>query len=211
MQLIGMLDSPFVRRVAVALLKLQIPFQHKPISLFRHIDAFSAINPLLKAPTLVTDESVVLVDSTTILEFIHWRYEQAPSLWPVDPKLRLTAYRAMSVALTVGEKAVQLHYERALRPPERQHEPWRQRVLSQLTAGLEALEREPPFKTWFAGGDFGHPDIAVATMVGFGRLMFPDLVSKERYPRLAAFCDRAEALPEFRAAPAMDGATVGMS
>ena len=49
MQLIGMLDSPYVRRVAVALIAAGVPFEHRPISLFRHIDAFSKINPLLKA------------------------------------------------------------------------------------------------------------------------------------------------------------------
>ena len=52
MQLIGMLDSPYVRRVAIALIMAKTPFIHRPISLFRHIDQFSKLNPLLKAPTL---------------------------------------------------------------------------------------------------------------------------------------------------------------
>ncbi len=62
MQLIGMLNSPYVRRVALALITAKVPFEHRPISLFRHIDAFSAINPLLKAPTLVADDGTVLVE-----------------------------------------------------------------------------------------------------------------------------------------------------
>ena len=41
MQLIGMLDSPYVRRVAIALIVAKAPFTHRPISLFRHIDEFS--------------------------------------------------------------------------------------------------------------------------------------------------------------------------
>ena len=63
MQLIGMLDSPYVRRVAVAMIAAGVAFEHKPISLFRHIDAFTKLSPLLKAPSLVTDEGVVLVES----------------------------------------------------------------------------------------------------------------------------------------------------
>ena len=55
MQLIGMLDSPYVRRVAIVLIMAKTPFIHRPISLFRHIDQFSELNPLLKAPTLLTD------------------------------------------------------------------------------------------------------------------------------------------------------------
>jgi len=63
MQLIGMLDSPYVRRVAIALIMAKTPFIHRPISLFRHIDQFSELNPLLKAPTLLTDDGVTLMDS----------------------------------------------------------------------------------------------------------------------------------------------------
>ena len=58
MQLIGMLDSPYVRRVAIALIIAKTPFIHRPISLFRHVDQFSKLNPLLKAPTLITDDGV---------------------------------------------------------------------------------------------------------------------------------------------------------
>lgn len=36
MQLIGMLDSPFVRRVAIALRLLDLPYEHRPLSVFRN-------------------------------------------------------------------------------------------------------------------------------------------------------------------------------
>ena len=62
MQLIGMLDLPYVRRVAIALIVAKAPFTHEPISLFRHIDEFLRVNPLLKAPTLVADDGTVLME-----------------------------------------------------------------------------------------------------------------------------------------------------
>src|SRR5262245_45165972 len=68
MRLIGMMDSPYVRRVAVSLKCLGLPLVHEPVSVFRHYDRFAAINPVVKAPTLVTDDSVVLMESTLILE-----------------------------------------------------------------------------------------------------------------------------------------------
>jgi len=37
MQLIGMLDSPFVRRVAISLRLLDLPFEHRFLSVFRHM------------------------------------------------------------------------------------------------------------------------------------------------------------------------------
>src|SRR5579863_5225210 len=137
-----MLDSPYVRRVAIALLRLGLGFEHRPLSLFRDIDAFRAINPVLKAPTFIADDGTILMDSSLIIDYAQSLAPHAPRLTPAAPAARLTSYRLNGLGLAVSEKAVQLHYERSLRPPERQHEPWRQRVLGQLAAGLEGLERE---------------------------------------------------------------------
>ena len=53
MQLIGMLDSPFVRRVAVTMRFLDIDYEHRPLSVLRGFDEFRRVNPLVKVPTLV--------------------------------------------------------------------------------------------------------------------------------------------------------------
>ncbi|MGO4871740.1 MAG: glutathione S-transferase family protein [Roseiarcus sp.] len=203
MELVGMLDSPYVRRVAVALIAAGVPFTHRPISLFRHIDEFSRVNPLLKAPTFVADDGTVLMDSSVILEHLAC---VSPAVAALTPRA-LAAARATGLALTVMEKAVQRHYERALRPLEKQHEPWIARVDRQLAAGLEALERELPGSGWVGGGALGVADISVVCAFGFTQILLADLVDKARYPRIAAFCARGEALPAFRAAPALDGVT----
>ena len=208
MQLTGMLDSPFVRRVAIALVKWRVPFEHRPISLFRHIDAFTLVNPLLKAPTLTTDEGVVLMESSVILEYLAGANPRLPSLWPVGAADRLVAARLTGLALTVGEKAVQLHYERMLRPPERQHEPWRRRVSDQLGHGLRALEAEASAWGWIGNEGIGHADIAIACMVGFAKEQFPEQFDDTACPCLLAHSARAEALPEFLAVPALDGVAV---
>ena len=61
MRLIGMLDSPFVRRTAVCLEHLQVKFQHEPVSVFSNFEQFRSINPLVKAPTLICDDGTVLI------------------------------------------------------------------------------------------------------------------------------------------------------
>ncbi|WP_436015879.1 glutathione S-transferase N-terminal domain-containing protein [Phenylobacterium sp. LjRoot219] len=58
MRLIGNLNSPYVRRVAISLRLMGLPFEHEAVSVFRQFDAFAAINPVVKAPTFVTDEGV---------------------------------------------------------------------------------------------------------------------------------------------------------
>jgi glutathione S-transferase len=206
MQLIGMLDSPYVRRVAIALIVAGTPFKHRPISLFRHIDQFSKLNPLLKAPTLVADEGTALMDSSVILDYLAALDPRIAALTPSHVPARLRASRATGLALTVMEKAVQRHYERMLRPAEKRHEPWIERVMSQLTGGLNALNAELPGSGWI-GGELGLADISVACAFGFIEGVVADIVETSRYPNLAAFSARAEALPAFRAAPAQDSVT----
>jgi glutathione S-transferase len=206
MQLIGMLDSPYVGRVAIALIIAKTPFIHRPISLFRHIDQFSKLNPLLKAPTLLTDDGVALMDSSLILDYLAGVHSRIAALTPTKPRQRLEALRATGLALAVMEKAVQRHYERVVRPAEKQHEPWVDRVMRQLTAGLSALDSELPGSGWI-GGELGVADITVVCAFGFTRSLLADVVKTSRYPNLGAFCARAEALSPFRAAPPEDGAT----
>jgi glutathione S-transferase len=208
MQLIGMLDSPYVRRVAIALIVARTPFTHRPISLFRHIEQFSNLNPLLKAPTLVADDGTALMDSSVILDYLAGVDPRIAALTPSDAPARLRALRATGLALTVMEKAVQRHYERALRPPEKRHEPWIDRVMGQLTSGLSALDGELPRSGWISG-ELGLADISVACAFGFTEGILADLVETKRYPNLAGFCARAEALPAFRAAPPQDGVQAG--
>ena len=209
MQLIGMLDSPYVRRVAIALIIAKTPFIHRPISLFRHIDQFSKLNPLLKAPTLLTDDGVALMDSSVILDYLAGVDPGVAALTPSKAPQRLEALRATGLALTVMEKAVQRHYERMLRPAEKQHEPWVDRVMGQLNAGLSAMDAELPGSGWISG-ELGLADITVACAFGFTHALLADVVETSRYPNLGAFCARAEALPPFRAAPPEDGATASV-
>jgi glutathione S-transferase len=206
MQLIGMLDSPYVRRVAIALIAARIPFAHRPISLFRHIDQFSKLNPLLKAPTLIADDGTALMDSGVILDYLAGVEPRIAALTPSHAPARLRALRATGLALTVMEKAVQRHYERALRPAEKRHEPWVDRVMGQLTSGMSALDAELPRSGWLSG-ELGLADITAACAFSFTEGVLADLFETNRYPNLAAFSARAEALPAFRAAPPEDGIT----
>ena len=60
MQLIGFMDSPYVRRVGVTAQFLGIPYEHRELSIFREYDEFRKINPLVKVPTLICDDGQVL-------------------------------------------------------------------------------------------------------------------------------------------------------
>jgi glutathione S-transferase len=123
MRLVGMLDSPYVRRVAVSLKLMDLAFELSQVSVFRGFDEFKSVNPVVKAPTLVTDDGVVLMDSGLILEYAERLAGPSRSLMPSDPGEHVRALRAIGLALAACEKTVQIVYERNLRPSEKQHQP----------------------------------------------------------------------------------------
>jgi glutathione S-transferase len=202
MQLIGMLDSPYVRRVAISLQLLGIPFQHRSLSVFRTFDEFRGINPVVKAPSLVCDDGTVLMDSTLILEYAESLAAPGKSLMPAGVAERRSALRVIGLGLAACEKTVQIVYERNLRPAEKQHQPWIDRVTGQLLAAWQALEQELS-RAPFARHDGRLDQAGITTAVGwfFTQAMLPEVVAASALPGLQRFSVAAEQLPEFRAAP----------
>ena len=70
MILVGQYDSPFVRRVAVALQIYGFDYEHRPWSVFGDAEAIAILNPLRRVPTLVTDDGEALVESACILDWL---------------------------------------------------------------------------------------------------------------------------------------------
>ena len=200
MQLIGMLDSPYVRRAAISLRLLGLAFEHRSISVFSTFEQFQAINPVVKAPTLVCDDGTLLMDSTLIID--HAETIAGRSLMPAGGADRLHALRVLGLALAACEKTVQIVYERKLRPPEKQHAPWVDRVRGQLAAAYAGLEAEiaklpaPADET-----AIGQAGLSSAVAWGFTQMMVPEFVAPADYPSLAAFAADAERLPAFVALP----------
>lgn len=206
MQLIGMLDSPYVRRVAVSLQLLGLPFEHRSLSVFRGFEQFRQVNPVVKAPTLVCDDGTLLMDSGLILDYAEALPDARRSLMPLSGPERQHALRLLGLALAGCEKAVQIVYERNVRPPEKLHQPWVDRVTGQLEAAFAALEADlgtRPIAADSSALDQG--DVSVAVAWAFTQAMLPGVVPIARHPNLHAFSALAEALPEFRAAPHGDG------
>ena len=201
MQLIGMLDSPYVRRVAISLQLLDLPFEHQSLSVFRGFDEFSRTNPVVKAPTLVCDDGTVLMDSTLILQYAE-ALAHPRSLSPSEPAALAQALSTTGWALAACEKAVQIVYERGLRPAEKQHEPWVTRVTGQLLAACDGLEtRLNAQAPDVSRATLGQAEVSTAVAWRFIQQMLPDVVPGGRYPLLSSFSVAAEALPEFCAAP----------
>ncbi len=198
MILIGMLDSPYVRRVAIAMKVLGLEHEHRPLSVFSDFGQVQGINPAVKVPTLVTDDGQVMMDSTLILAYLEELTAQAPRIGAQPGQARLRALCQTSYALAACDKAVQVVYERRVRPQEKQHQPWLDRVQVQLHgawAQLEAsLREEAPDCLSMAG-------ITIAVAWSFAQQLVPDVMAGSDYPTVAALTALAEQQPVFLATP----------
>ncbi|MBC3347263.1 glutathione S-transferase [Pseudomonas sp. SWRI196] len=201
MKLIGMLDSPYVRRVAISAKCLGIALEHESVSVFRHFEQFQSINPVVKAPTLVLDDGGVLMDSTLIIDYLETLAAPGKSLMPVDSGQRLRALRVIGLALAACEKSVQIYYERNLRPTEIQHAPWVERVEGQLAAAYDMLEQELVKQPLATDGPLDQAGITVAVAWSFTNLVVPDQVQGKSLPSISAFTAYAEGLEAFVSTP----------
>jgi len=203
MKLIGMLDSPYVRRTAIGLKLLGLEFEHQPVSVFSTFDRFSRINPVVKAPTLVTDDGQALMDSTLILDYVATLAGSGARLLPQNAATPLRAIRLCGLALAACEKTVQIVYERQLRPAEKLHQPWVDRVSGQLLAAYAELEADLA-RTPLAvePGRIDFTGVTVAVGWAFTQMMLPEIVPAAGHPQLQAYSARAEQLPEFVNTPA---------
>jgi glutathione S-transferase len=202
MKLIGMLDSPYVRRVAVSMKLMGLPFEHESISVFRTYDQFKAINPVVKAPSFVCDDGTVLMDSTLILDYLESIAPAKRRLMPAGVEARKEALRLIGLAMAGCEKGVSLLYERDKRPAEKQHQPWLDRVTEQANAAFAELERAAAkADPWLQGKALNAADVAVACAWRFAQYYDSAEIPAARYPALVAYSARAEALPEFASTP----------
>lgn len=200
MQLIGMLDSPYVRRVAISLQMLGLPFEHRSISVFRGFDTFQDINPVVKVPTLVCDDGAVLMDSTLILDHAESLAQPGLSLMPRDVTERRDALRLIGLALAACEKSVQLLYERMLRPADKQHDPWATRVTGQMGHAFRLLDESIASCPLAPAARLDQAGLSAAVAWYFARQVVSDVLPLDAYPALRDLSAQAEMLPEFRAA-----------
>lgn len=196
MILIGQYDSPFVRRVGVALRLYYMPFEHRPWSTFGDADKIRAYSPMTRVPVLVLDNEDVLIESHLILDYLDSQVT-AP-LYPREEPARHRALKIAALATNLSDKAISLFYE--LNFHEAVSGLYVERCRTQIMGALSALETSrAAAKTafWF-GGTIGHADIAVTCTLRHFTDVYPDMVDMADYPALKAHADKHEAMPVFQ-------------
>ncbi|WP_297200354.1 glutathione S-transferase [uncultured Pluralibacter sp.] len=199
MKLIGTLDSPYVRRTAISLHLYGAAFENLPLSVFKDLEAFSALSPVVKAPTLLLDDGTRLMDSTLIIDYFESLADVGHALMPQEVTRRAADVQLLGFILAASEKAVQHVYEHRLRPEEKRHQPWVERVTHQLLAACREWESLLAKRVPHDRVD----QVAVTGTVvwSFIQHRLAQVVIAADFPHIQAFADRHEPLPAFRAWP----------
>lgn len=201
MQLIGMLDSPYVRRVAISLQMMGIPFEHRALSVFSDIAELSQVNPLLKAPTLVCDDGTVLMDSNLILEYLNTLVGPEQRLGTQQIQQCPHQFRLIGLALNACDKSVQYFYETGLRPENTRHQPWIDRIAQQIGEAYHALNDEMPSAMLVSQQKWSQAAVTAAVAFKFTEKIVPaSICDLSQFSNLVAWSQLAEQLPEFQRA-----------
>ena len=199
MILIGMYDSSYTRRVAIAMSLYDMPFEHRSWSVGRDFDRIRQYNPLGRAPTLVLDDGEVLTESAMMLDYLDDVVGSERALMPATGIARRDAQRLIALATGAIDKAVLIVLERIFRPVEMHSEAWLSRCRTQVEGALGELDKACATRAgddWLVGDAMTHADIAVACYTTHLRESLP--LDLSPWPALREHVDRCEALPVFR-------------
>lgn len=198
MILIGQYDSPYVRRVGIALTLYDLRFEHWPWSTFGDADKIRPYNPLSRVPTLVLDDAEVIIESHMMLDYLDSLVPAGERLFPVNEPERRRALKVAALATGTADKAVSLFYEKRMHAQV--SDSWVARCKTQIFEALAVLEddrSDRPTDYWF-GDRIGHADISVAVMLRFATEAHPGLLVRADYPALMAHSEMMERLPVFQ-------------
>ncbi len=200
MILVGQYDSPFVRRVAVALNHFGMPFERQVLSVFQDFDAMLSINPLGKVPSLILPDGEVIYDSRAIIEYLEVLAPTDRRLTPSAPARLREMLRIEAVGLGLAEKTYERGIEFSRRSPGTQDPVWIARLERQIASALSWLEALPDAE-WLVGDRMTRAELAVTVATTYVLEKLPQLYGPGDFPDLEARRRKCEALAPFAEAP----------
>lgn len=195
MILVGQFDSPFVRRVAIALHHYGYPFERRVLSVFKDFETVLAINPLGKVPSLILDDGEVLFDSCAIIDYLDDTVPSGRKLAPTSQPERRRVLQIEVVGIALAEKIYERGIEHNRRAPGTSDPAWRERLERQISSTCQWLE-DRLTGDWFFECGFSRADLAVAVAIQYLGRVLPKLDSDSGFPKLREHrlhCENLEA------------------
>ncbi|HET8711625.1 MAG TPA: glutathione S-transferase [Spongiibacteraceae bacterium] len=195
MKLIGSLTSPFVRKIRIALIEKNIPFElviDPPMELGTRVPDY---NPLGKIPVLIDNDGVAWYDSDLLTEYLEAQFPQIPLL-PSDRRAALPVRQTLKLADGVADAGVSIYLEKR-RSADKQEPQWIERQRKKIERGLAALDAIARDKTYVHNDVFSAADIAIGCVLQWLEFRLSELQWRAQYPALLALFERLSARPSF--------------
>ncbi len=197
--------SPFVRKVMVVALETglserieRIPTAVSPV---KPNEDVARENPLVKVPSLTTDDGQVLYDSPVICEYLDGLHD-GPKLFPPAGKQRWIALKQQALADCLLEAAILVRYEN-LRPEEMRWRDWIDSQMRRVRGALAALEIETEAGT--LGGALTIGQVTAGCALGYLDFRFANEAWRMRHRRLAAWFEEFGARKSMQLTAPRDG------
>ena len=165
MRLLCSPTSPFSSKVRMAARHLGIKLEEIHVDTNAGPTLLIDNNPLGKIPTLLIGDGEAIFDSRAIM---HYFDRREGGLYP-SKRGRRTEIEVLEALIDgTNECLLSIVYERRLREPEKQHQPWIDRQWTKVSRALTHLDAEPPKigKKLHAG------HFALASLIGYLQLRF---------------------------------------
>lgn len=201
MKLVGMFDSPYVRRVAISMRLLDLPFEHANWSIGADQARIAELNPLGQVPVLLLDDGEPLVDSAVILDHLDQVAGPARALVPASGDVRRRVLGLTALAAGVADKARLQMYERVFRPANLRYEPLRLRLRAQMIATCQRLEDACAAREgadWLVGDRITQADVTLGCALTYASETVGLPADELALPALRARHARIAELPVFR-------------
>jgi len=197
MKLVGMFDSPYVRRVAISMRLLDLPFEHLDWSIGKDQDQIKQLNPAGEVPVLVLDNGEVITESLAITDYLDDLVGPERALTPPTGEPRRQVMRATVLGIALANKARLQMYELLFRPKELRHPPLSKRLNSQMHAVAQTIDAMCATKAtpYLFGDRITQADISLGCAVTYAM----ETVGLEPpLPALRAHAAKLAELPVFR-------------
>ena len=196
LKVISATPSPFARKVRVALMEKDIPFELITVNPWNANERVHPYNPLGKIPVLITDCGKPIFESSYILDWVEVHFPE-PALLPEDKEKALEAKYFQVVSDGICEAFVLLFIERLRAVNKRSHS-WEDRQFEKIARGMSALEAMTPKSGFCVGGILTLADIAVVSTVEYLALRFEEYKFNEKCPKLLQFVNEHKNRPSFK-------------
>lgn len=188
--------SPFSRKVRIVVREVGLQERVEEIvtavSRVRVNEDFARINPLVKIPTLVTDDGMALFDSAVICEYLD-SLHGGQQLFPAAGEERWRELRLQATCDEILDSGNLCRFEMVDRPETLHRQDWIVALKAKMHGGLDLLERE--ILSALSRPTIG--SIAIACTLGWLDFRYAHDDWRVRRPRLARW------YPEFAARASM--------